>query len=173
MVTKNFVDRVLDLSCANCTLSRRPYVAFVNLFLFVVAAIDPWNHCYTVILFICCLIWFSYPSHSCSYHISVSLHPPCQSSQPRTSATVCQVWIDTVLAELSACPLLDLTQIFSHHHGSRDQSECELCNNSDGRHWQVFGLGGIWPIPPLRNDSFCRIIQCCCKSGILFRNQSR
>lgn len=41
-------------------LSRRPYVVFVILFPFVVGAIDPWNHCHTAILFICCLIWFSY-----------------------------------------------------------------------------------------------------------------
>lgn len=93
------------------------------------------------------------------HHISFSLHPPCQLSQPRTRAAVCQVWIDAMLAELSSWPVLDVMQIFSLGWGSRDQSECELCNNSDGRHWQVFGLGGIWPTPPtqgrflLRNHS--------------------
>lgn len=87
------------------------------------------------------------PFQPSSHRISFSLHPPCQLSQPRMRAAVCQVWIDAVLAELSAWPLLDVTQIFSLRRGSRDQSECELCNNGDGRHWQVFGLGGIWPTP--------------------------
>lgn len=99
------------------------------------------------------------------HHISFSPHPPCQLSQPRTRAAVCQVWIDAMLAELSSWPVLDVMQIFSLDWGSRDQSECELCNNSDGRHWQVFGLGGIWPapdpgkIPPVKSlsasQAFC------------------
>lgn len=78
------------------------------------------------------------------------------------------MWIDAVLAGLSAWPALDGNQIFSHRRGSRDQSECELCNNGDGRHWQLLGLGVIWPISQLREEeSSPTITQCCCEPGML------
>lgn len=70
-------------------------------------------------------------------------------------AAFCQVWIDAVLAS-SQRDLLDATQVLSLRRASRDQSESELCNNGDGRHRQVFGAGGIWPIAS--EDSSCRII---------------
>lgn len=41
--------------------------------------------------------------------------------------------------------------------------EWELWNNSDGRYWQVFGLGEIWLSSHYRNDSSCKIIQFHCK----------
>lgn len=49
------------------------------------------------------------------------------------------------------------------HQGSW---ECELRNNSDGRHWQVFGLGELWLAFHSRNDSSCKIIPF--QSSILF-----
>lgn len=48
--------------------------------------------------------------------------------------------------------------------------ECELCNNGDGRYWQVFGLGEIWLASHWRNDSSCKIILFHCKVKYFVQN---
>lgn len=46
-------------------------------------------------------------SHFFSFHtLTVSCHP-------KTRAAICQVWIDSTLAEMSTWPILDAAQIFS------------------------------------------------------------
>lgn len=48
--------------------------------------------------------------------------------------------------------------------------ECELCNSSDGRYWQVFGLGESWLGSHWRNDSSCKIILFPCKVKYFVQN---
>lgn len=99
---------------------------------------------------------------------------PCRWSQLRTRAAVLQVWIDAVLEEPGARRVLDETQISSPGWGSTDQSECELCNNGDGRRWQ-WRWSRANPLPPLQptQHSSCKTVRSSCESSFFLRTHNR
>lgn len=107
----------------------------------------------------------------CSAHpphqVIPSLSAPSPLNQARMRTAVCQVWIDTVLVDLSAWPLLGPTQIFVSVKAP-ENGNCAITVMADTD--RSLAWVKIWLASHYRNDSSCKIIQFHCKVKYFVQN---
>lgn len=96
-----------------------------------------------------------------------SLSAPSPRNRARMRTAVCQVWIDTLLVDLSAWPLLGPTQIFVSVKAP-ENGNCAITVMADTD--RSLAWVKIWLASHYRNDSSCKIIQFPCKVKYFVQN---
>lgn len=127
-------------------------------------------HLVLTICFCCITTDFSNISISPAHpprQVIPSLSAPSPPNQARMRTAVCQVWIDTLLVDLSAWPLLGLSQIFVSVKAP-ENGNCAITVMADTD--RSLAWVKSWLASHYRNDSSCEIIQFHCKVKYFVQN---